>query len=138
MCYQNKGIHKSLRQKASIKARVSSILRIKTKAGKLNRLILISTLIKTDYNINLNKNRKLIYKNNTSVMACPFFTTVKMITALMILFFTLMQVMSFKKKYQTINSKELHADDKSNDDIKTTEEPSNVREQAEYIQTSVN
>jgi len=32
-------------------------------------------------------------------MACPFFTTIKMITALMILVFSFMQIMSFRKKW---------------------------------------
>ena len=56
-------------------------------------------------------------------MACPFFTTIKMITALMILVFSFMQIMSIRNKWQT-KTKSSKEEEEINEKKKNLEENS--------------
>ena len=50
-------------------------------------------------------------------MACPFFTTIKVMTALIILIFSFMQVMALKRRGYFLNRKENEDQiDETNDD----------------------
>jgi len=55
-------------------------------------------------------------------MACPFFTTIKMITALMLLIFGFMQFMALRKRWAPIHTKV--KDEKENNDQEVDKEAS--------------
>ena len=57
-------------------------------------------------------------------MACPFFTTMKMITALMLLFFGFMQFMSLRKKWVPVYTKMRSG--KETDEEETSKETSHL------------
>lgn len=73
-------------------------------------------------------------------MACPFFTTVKMITALMILFFSFMQFMAIRKRWQAADNyvKQNDASAQDSKTCETSEQPSNANESEPQVEAAVN